>query len=78
MAKKKVFCPKHPDTALVCPRCAAAKGGKAMVKKYSAEQMREWGKKGGRPRKVVVEDGVLVNGAHRVAASKWKVENDKP
>ena len=64
MAKKrKVFCPKHPDTALVCPRCAAAKGGKAMVKKYSQEQMREWSKRGGRPRKPVIEGVAAAKGS---------------
>jgi hypothetical protein len=70
MKKRKVFCHKHPETALVCPKCAASKGGKVTAKKYSAEQMREWGKRGGRPRKPVVVDGVLVDGAHRVAAQE--------
>jgi hypothetical protein len=54
-ATKKTFCRKHSDTELVCPKCSASRGGKVTAKKYSAAQMREWGKRGGRPRKVVDE-----------------------
>ena len=71
---KKVFCHKHPETALVCPRCKSSEGGKAMVKKYTKAQMRAFGKMGGRPRKPVVEGGVLVDGAHRVAAGKERTK----
>lgn len=28
-------------------------GGKARAKKYSKEQLKEWAKKGGRPKKVI-------------------------
>ena len=56
---KKVFCHKHPETALVCPRCKSSEGGKAMVKKYTKAQMRAFGKMGGRPRKPVVEGGLF-------------------
>jgi hypothetical protein len=44
-----VTCPVHPDTTLVCPRCIATKGGRRTAAKYGPEQMREWGKRGGRP-----------------------------
>ena len=58
---KKVFCHKHPETALVCPRCKSSEGGKAMVKKYTKAQMRAFGKMGERPRKPVVEGGVRLD-----------------
>jgi hypothetical protein len=54
---KKVFCPKHSDTVLACPKCTASRGGKVTAKKYSPAQMREWGKRGGRPRKLTIADG---------------------
>jgi len=43
-------CPKHPKTRMVCPRCIAAKGGKATHAKHREEQA-AWGRRGGRPRK---------------------------
>jgi hypothetical protein len=51
--KKRVkpTCHKHPDTELICPKCRAGTGGKTTAKKYSAAQLKEWGSRGGRPRK---------------------------
>ena len=69
---KKVFCHKHPETALVCPRCKSSEGGKAMVKKYSKAQMREWGKRGGRPRRAGhAEGGVECITPYRRAYQTW-------
>jgi general stress protein YciG len=34
---------------------AGRKGGLATLKKYKKKQLREWGKKGGRPRKLPVD-----------------------
>ena len=41
-------CKVH-NTALVCPRCIAAKGGKATARKHSHAQLASWGRMGGRP-----------------------------
>ena len=46
-------CATHPDTELVCPKCQAARGGATTVAKHGNEQMRDWGKLGGRPKKKV-------------------------
>lgn len=43
------YCLTHPLTRLVCPRCIAAKGGKATAHKYSHETLARWGRSGGRP-----------------------------
>ncbi len=43
-------CAVHTDTELVCPKCLAAKGGATTVAKHGNEQMRDWGKLGGRPK----------------------------
>lgn len=51
MTAKAPRCPKHPEQTLVCLACRASKGGKTTAKKYSAAQMKEWGSRGGRPRK---------------------------
>jgi hypothetical protein len=40
-------CSKHPETELQCPRCIASKGGKSTARKH-ADQLKKWGKKGGR------------------------------
>jgi len=45
-------CPKHPETRLVCPLCIARKGGVATARKYGTKQLADWGRSGGRPRKV--------------------------
>jgi hypothetical protein len=66
----KVLCHKHPETALVCPKCVASLGGKAMVKKYSKAQMREWGKRGGRPRKMQ-QSGIEGITPYRRAYQTW-------
>lgn len=46
-------CDVHPDTALICPRCIAAKGGrrrKELAKTPAGKKkIRNWGKAGGRP-----------------------------
>jgi hypothetical protein len=44
------YCPKHPKTRMVCPKCLGGKGGKATHAKHHEEQA-AWGRKGGRPRK---------------------------
>ena len=46
MATKKL-----PPEVLEFFKKEGAKGGKKRAKKYSAEQLSEWAKKGGRPRK---------------------------
>jgi hypothetical protein len=43
------YCLIHPLTLKVCPRCIAAKGGKATARKYGTEQLKAWGRAGGRP-----------------------------
>ena len=48
----KIRCSKHPDTELVCPKCVGGSGGKTTAKRYSKAEMTEWGRRGGRPRKV--------------------------
>ena len=45
----KVVCPVHTATRLVCPKCEAAKGGRATAEKHPGKQS-EWGKLGGRPK----------------------------
>jgi hypothetical protein len=47
---KNPRCSKHPETALICPRCIAARGGKKTAKKHKAK-LSKWGKQGGRGRK---------------------------
>jgi formate hydrogenlyase transcriptional activator len=44
-------CPGHTNTKLVCPRCIGAAGGKTTVSKHR-EDLSNWGKKGGRGRKL--------------------------
>jgi hypothetical protein len=40
--KKKVhFCHKHPKTKLQCPRCIAARGGRARARNLTASQLTE-------------------------------------
>jgi len=47
----------------------ASKGGEARAKKYPKEKLVEWGKKGGRPRKLKVES---------LTPLERKVEVNKP
>lgn len=54
-------CSKHPDQVLVCLRCHASTGGKTTAKRYSSKQLKEWGKKGGRPRKTPPKEGTDVS-----------------
>lgn len=42
-------CPIHPETALICPRCIAARGGQSKSKKKLAAARRN-AKLGGRPK----------------------------
>lgn len=53
LAAKVCVCQIHKEEPLVCPICFTSKGGKALVKKYGPEQMKKWGKLGGRPKKMV-------------------------
>jgi hypothetical protein len=46
MAKKV----KLPPAVLEFFRASGAEGGKARAEKYPTEQLRDWGKKGGRPK----------------------------
>jgi hypothetical protein len=46
---KEARCSKHPETRMICPRCIAARGGKATTRKHKAK-LSKWGKSGGRPR----------------------------
>ena len=50
MVVKEIYCPLHPLTKMICPRCIGKKGGKTTARKYPKKFSR-WGKKGGRPRK---------------------------
>jgi hypothetical protein len=43
--------PKIPDDVLAFFKKQGAKGGKKRAKMYSAKQLSEWGKSGGRPKK---------------------------
>lgn len=45
------FCPEHPETPMICPRCIARKGGASTAKKYGTLQLAAWGSAGGRRRK---------------------------
>src|SRR6185437_13085640 len=45
------FCPTHPETPLICPKCEGSKGGQKRAESHSHEQLSKWSKKGGRPRK---------------------------
>jgi len=47
---KETYCPRHPLTRMVCPRCIGEKGGKATTRKYM-KKLSQWGRKGGRPKK---------------------------
>jgi hypothetical protein len=47
MAKKV----KIPENVLEFFRATGSEGGKARAERHSKEELREWGKKGGRPRK---------------------------
>jgi hypothetical protein len=51
VSKKEVYCHIHPLTVLICPRCIAAKGGTNTARKHSHEQLKAWGRMGGRPKK---------------------------
>ena len=46
MAKKV----KLPENVLKFFQATGAEGGKARAERHSKEELREWGKKGGRPR----------------------------
>jgi general stress protein YciG len=41
---------KMPENVLRFFREAGSEGGKARAEKHTKEELREWGKKGGRPR----------------------------
>lgn len=49
------YCPIHPQTLLVCPRCEAKrrgkKGGLTTARKYGTQQLASWGRAGGRKKK---------------------------
>ena len=45
------YCPVHPQTVLICPRCIAGAGGKATAKKYGTKQLSDWGRRGGKKKK---------------------------
>jgi hypothetical protein len=49
VAKEK-YCPIHPLTRMICPRCIGKKGGKATILKHRTK-LSQWGKRGGRPKK---------------------------
>jgi hypothetical protein len=46
---KKAYCPQHPLTTPVCPKCIGKKGGTATSRKHKKE-LSEWGRKGGLPK----------------------------
>ena len=41
-------CKIHKETKLICPRCIAAKGGKARALSRTQKEIKRWGKKGGK------------------------------
>jgi hypothetical protein len=45
-------CLTHPDTTLICPKCIAREGGLKTAATYTRDQKAQWGKLGGRPRKL--------------------------
>ena len=47
---KEMYCPIHPLTRMICPRCIGKKGGKTTIRKYK-KKLSQWGKKGRRPKK---------------------------
>jgi len=47
-------CPVHPKAKLVCPKCIASDGGRETARRYGSDQLREWGRQGGRPKKTPV------------------------
>jgi len=47
---KETYCPLHPLTRMICPRCIGKKGGKVTIRKHK-KKLSQWGKKGGRPKK---------------------------
>ncbi len=44
------YCPSHPQTKLICPKCIASSGGQTTTTKYR-EKLSGWGRKGGRGKK---------------------------
>jgi hypothetical protein len=44
------YCPRHPLTRMICPRCIGKKGGTTTTRKYR-KKLSGWGRKGGRPKK---------------------------
>jgi formate hydrogenlyase transcriptional activator len=44
-------CASHPRSKLICPRCIGSTGGQRTTEKYK-QQLSDWGKKGGRGRRV--------------------------
>jgi len=46
------ICPIHLNTNLICPKCLGAAGGRATVSKHR-DHLSEWGKKGGRGKKLL-------------------------
>jgi hypothetical protein len=41
----EIYCPIHPLTRMICPRCIGARGGKK-TNKLHAEKLSKWGKRG--------------------------------
>lgn len=59
-AKRKAGRVQHSVDKVLSPAVLLGrKGGKATLKKYGKKQLREWGKRGGRPRKVQADGRVL-------------------
>jgi hypothetical protein len=51
IARTEVCCVIHPATKMVCPRCIAAKGGRATARTHSHAELAAYGRMGGRPKK---------------------------
>lgn len=51
-------CLTHPRSKLICPRCIASAGGRQTTLKYK-EQLSNWGKKGGRGRRIPETDRTI-------------------
>lgn len=47
--RKETYCPLHPLTKMICPRCIGQQGGKTTTRKHH-KKLSRWGSKGGRPK----------------------------
>ena len=77
--KRKPHCKKHPEQALICPKCVGRKGGEKSLASITPEQFKDWGKRGGRPRKTSRDeaDTILNFFAYQLPPEKMKDHDAK-